>query len=49
LVPDAVLLQDTDRKVVALRNFNAKLLTDERITLSIVPVGDGLALCRRTT
>ena len=39
--------QDTDKKVVALRDFNSKLLSDERITLSIVPVGDGIALCRR--
>lgn len=39
--------QDTDKKVVALREFNAKLLADDRITLSIVPIGDGMALCRR--
>jgi O-methyltransferase len=39
--------QDTDKKVVALRDFNSKLLSDERITLSIVPVGDGIALCRK--
>lgn len=33
--------------MVALREFNAKLLADERVTLSIVPIGDGMALCRR--
>jgi predicted O-methyltransferase YrrM len=40
--------EDTDKKVVALRDFNSKLLSDERITLSIVPLGDGIALCRRS-
>jgi len=38
---------DTDKKVMALRDFNAQLLADERIHLTIIPVGDGMALCRR--
>ncbi len=36
-----------DKASQALAEFNAKLLTDERIDLSIVPVGDGMALCRK--
>lgn len=39
--------QDSDKKVTALRELNAQLLHDDRIDLSIVPVGDGIALCRR--
>ena len=40
-------MQDTDKKIVALRELNARLLADDRITLSIVPIGDGIAMCRR--
>ena len=39
--------QDDDKKIVAIRELNQRLLLDERITLSIVPVGDGIAICRR--
>ena len=39
--------QDDDKKIVAIRELNQKLLMDDRITLSIVPVGDGIAICRR--
>lgn len=35
-----------DKATAALRDFNAALLADERVTASIVPVGDGMALCR---
>ena len=31
----------------AVRELNARLLRDERIDLSIIPVGDGIALCRK--
>lgn len=37
----------TDKATVAIRDFNAALLRDERISLSIVPIGDGMALCRK--
>lgn len=32
---------------VALREFNARLSQDERIDLSLVPIGDGLTLARK--
>lgn len=37
----------TDKVTVSIREFNQSLLRDGRISLSVVPVGDGLALCRR--
>ncbi|KIZ03452.1 caffeoyl-CoA O-methyltransferase [Monoraphidium neglectum] len=39
--------QVDDKATVALREFNAAVLADPRVTLSIVPVGDGMALCRK--
>ncbi len=33
-----------DRDTTALRSFNERLLHDERITLSLVPIADGLTL-----
>lgn len=38
--------QVQDKATVALREFNAALLTDERVSVSTVPVGDGMTLCR---
>jgi len=40
---------DTDQSpaTVALRQFNRRLLEDERVDLSLVPIGDGLTLARR--
>jgi predicted O-methyltransferase YrrM len=35
-----------DKATVALRELNAHLLTDERIDFNIIPVGDGIAMCR---
>lgn len=37
---------ETSKATLALRDLNMSLLTDERFDLSIVPVGDGMALCR---
>lgn len=37
----------TDKATLALRELNDFLVTDERITLSYVPIGDGMALCTK--
>jgi caffeoyl-CoA O-methyltransferase len=37
----------TDEDTVALRAFNERLLGDERVDLSLVPIGDGLTLARK--
>ncbi len=34
----------TDADTEAIRAFNRKLHADERVTLSLVPLGDGLTL-----
>ena len=39
--------QENDEDTVALRRLNEKLHADERVTLSLVPIGDGLTLARR--
>lgn len=36
----------TDKATVALRDLNAFLMQDERVDFTIVPIGDGMALCR---
>jgi predicted O-methyltransferase YrrM len=38
---------NTDRQTETLRTLNAKLRDDERISLALVPIGDGLALARK--
>lgn len=38
---------ETDDDTVALRILNRKLHADKRIDLSLVPIGDGLTLCRK--
>jgi predicted O-methyltransferase YrrM len=38
---------DQDRQTVALRELNAKLHRDERISLSLLPLGDGLTVVRK--
>ena len=43
-----VLDEDTDdRDTRALRALNAKLADDERVTLCLLPVADGVTLARR--
>jgi caffeoyl-CoA O-methyltransferase len=37
----------TDVDTEAIRAINTKLAEDERVTLSLVPVGDGLTLARK--
>ncbi|MFZ2506960.1 MAG: class I SAM-dependent methyltransferase [Steroidobacteraceae bacterium] len=39
--------EDRDADTRALRAFNDHLLADQRIDLSLVPIGDGLTLARR--
>lgn len=43
-VADPVITDDITQ---IIRNFNQKLLQDPRITLSMVPIGDGLTLARK--
>ena len=36
-----------DDDTMAIRGFNAKVIDDERVDLSLVPIGDGLTLLRK--
>jgi predicted O-methyltransferase YrrM len=46
---DGAVADPADRSpdTVALREFNARLRVDERVDLSLVPIGDGLTLARK--
>ncbi|KAL7613880.1 hypothetical protein Lser_V15G08363 [Lactuca serriola] len=36
-----------DKKTESIRSFNKALMDDERVTISMVPVGDGMTICRK--
>uniref|UniRef100_A0ACD5ZV00 Uncharacterized protein n=1 Tax=Avena sativa TaxID=4498 RepID=A0ACD5ZV00_AVESA len=36
-----------DSKTVSIRDFNKKLLEDKRVNISMVPIGDGMTICRK--
>ena len=38
---------DEDDATAAIRDFNARLLQDERVALAFVPITDGMALCTK--
>ena len=38
---------NAEAATVELRRFNARLLADDRVDLSVVPIGDGLTLARK--
>ncbi|MGB5464553.1 MAG: SAM-dependent methyltransferase, partial [Sedimenticolaceae bacterium] len=39
--------EDQAADTLALRALNHRLLGDERVSLSLVPIGDGLTLARK--
>ncbi|XP_042408609.1 O-methyltransferase MdmC-like [Zingiber officinale] len=39
--------QVNDPKTASIRNFNRKLLEDQRISTSMVPIGDGMTICQK--
>ncbi|XP_031394831.1 uncharacterized protein LOC116206176 isoform X1 [Punica granatum] len=36
-----------DTKTVSIRNFNQRLMEDDRVSISMVPIGDGMTICRK--
>ncbi|KAI4330066.1 hypothetical protein MLD38_028374 [Melastoma candidum] len=40
-------LEVNDKKTLSIRNFNRRLREDDRISLSMVPIGDGMTICRK--
>lgn len=36
-----------DAKTISIRNFNKKLMDDKRVSISMVPIGDGMTICRK--
>ena len=42
-----LMMQETAKTTMALRSFNEALLHDDRVSFSMIPVGDGMTLCRK--
>lgn len=36
-----------DSKTVSIRSFNKSIMDDKRVTISMVPIGDGMTICRK--
>lgn len=36
-----------DSKTLSIRNFNENLMKDNRVDISMVPIGDGMTICRK--
>ncbi|XP_059649852.1 uncharacterized protein LOC132295572 isoform X4 [Cornus florida] len=36
-----------DSKTINIRNFNRSLMEDKRVSISMVPIGDGMTICRK--
>ncbi|ONI12146.1 hypothetical protein PRUPE_4G148100 [Prunus persica] len=36
-----------DAKTVSIRNFNTSIMQDKRVSISMVPIGDGMTICRK--
>jgi predicted O-methyltransferase YrrM len=36
-----------DERTISLRNFNKKLMDDQRVSISMVSIGDGMTICRK--
>lgn len=37
----------SDPKTISIRNFNQRLMEDKRVSISMVPIGDGMTICRK--
>lgn len=37
----------SDLKTISIRNFNQRLMEDKRVSISMVPIGDGMTICRK--
>ena len=36
-----------DKQTLAIREFNEFVASDERVSYGMVPIGDGLSMCRK--
>lgn len=36
-----------DAKTISIRDFNKNLMQDKRVSISMVPIGDGMTICRK--